>query len=134
MLHYYYLYYLYLALFIDKNKAISFVCFIALPEYKKIFKNLLLLDWCYNAEPSTQTKHRCLSQTGQSTTWWWKKVLLLWLNSKVWGEHFTIWLWWTTVRSFSHILSKLHFPSELFSIFLFSVVFEVLALLLWLDY
>ena len=34
---------------------------------------MFLLDWCYNGKPSTQIEHRCLSQTGQSTTWWWKK-------------------------------------------------------------
>ena len=33
-----------------------------------------------------------------------EKMLLLWLNFKACGEHFTIWLWWATVRSFSHIL------------------------------
>ena len=62
------------------------------------------------------------------------KLLLLWLSSKVWVEHFTIWLWWTIVRSFSYILFKFYFPSEWFSIFLFSAVCEVLALLLCLDY
>ena len=61
---------------------------------------MFLLDWYCNAEASTETKHRCLSQTGQSTTWWWKKMLLLWLNFKAWGKHFTIWPWWTTVKSF----------------------------------
>ena len=30
-----------------------------------------------------------------------EKVLLLWLNSIACGEHFTIWLWQATVRSFS---------------------------------
>ena len=44
-------------LFIDKYKAIFLVCFIDLPEYRKILKNLLLLDWCYNANLSTQIKH-----------------------------------------------------------------------------
>ena len=29
---------------IDKNKTISYVCFIALPEFKKIFKNMLLVN------------------------------------------------------------------------------------------
>ena len=28
-----------------------------------------------------------------------EKMLLLWLNSKACGEHFTIWPWWATVRS-----------------------------------
>ena len=123
-----------LALFIDKNKAISLVCFIALPEYRKIVKNMLLLDWCYDAKPFNKTKHRCLSQVGQSTTWWWKKMLLLWLNFKAWGKHLTIWLWCATVKNFSYILSNLYFPSEWVSIFfLFSAVCEVLTLMLWLD-
>ena len=34
---------------------------------------MLLVDWYYNVKPSTQIKHCCLFQTGQSTTWWWKK-------------------------------------------------------------
>ena len=34
-----------LALFTDKNKAISLVYFIALSEYTKTFKNMLLVDW-----------------------------------------------------------------------------------------
>ena len=109
------MYYQSTLLFIDKNKAVSLVCFIALSGYRKISKNMLLLDWCYNEEPSTQTKHRCLSQTGQSTTtWWWTKMLLLWLNSKTLGEHFTIWLWWATVRSFTYTLSKPYSPSFVF--------------------
>ena len=48
-----------------------------------------------------------------------EKMLLLWLNSKASGEQFTMWLWWTTVRSFSHILCKLYFPSEWLNIFCF---------------
>ena len=108
----------------QKNKAISLACFTALPEYRKMFKYMLLLDWCYNAESSTQI----LRQVNLLP------ILLLWLNSKVWEEHFTIWLWWITVRSFSHMLSKLYFPSEWYSIFLFSAVCEGLALFLWLHY
>ena len=46
-------------------------------------------------------------------------MLLLWLNSKACGEHFTIWLWWATGRRFSHILSLPYFPSEWFSFFCF---------------
>ena len=48
-----------------------------------------------------------------------EKMLLLWLNSKACGEHFTIWLWWATVRSFSHIFSLPYFPSKRFSTFYF---------------
>ena len=41
---------------------------------QKKIKHVLLLDLCYNAKPSTQIKHCCLSQTCQSATWWWKKI------------------------------------------------------------
>ena len=59
---------------IYRHKLSNFSCMIyCFPEYTKIFKNMLLLDWCYNVKPSTQIKHCCLFQTDQSTTWWWKK-------------------------------------------------------------
>ena len=38
-----------LALFIDKNKTVYLVCFNALPESRKIFKNMLLLDYWTDA-------------------------------------------------------------------------------------
>ena len=38
-----------------------------------------------------QIKHRCLSQTGQSTTWWWKKAAMAKFQSV--REAFQ---WWTT--------------------------------------
>ena len=80
------------------------------------------LKICYYWTDATMKNHLpkqnivvFLSQTGQSTTtWWWTKMLLLWLNSKMLGEHFTIWLWWATVRSFSYTLSKPYSPSFVF--------------------
>ena len=45
-----------------------------------------------------------------------KNVAAMAKFQRVW-EHFTIWLWCTTVRSFSHILSLPYFPSERVIIF-----------------
>ena len=78
-----------------QNKTVSLVCFIALPEYRNIFKNMLLVDWCYNAKPSTQIKHHALSQTDQSTTWGGKNVAAMAKFQSVWGnispsDHFTL--------------------------------------------
>ena len=108
-----------------QNKLISLVCFITLLEYRKIFKNVLLLD---------ETNKTSLSFLDRSIyDLMVEKLLPLWLNSKACGEHFTVWLSCTTVRTFSHILSFPYSPSEWFNMFLFSAVCEVLALLMWLD-
>lgn len=39
---------------------------ITLPEYRKKEKNILLLDWCYNAKPTSPIRDNCFSQTDQS--------------------------------------------------------------------
>ena len=84
-------------------------------------KYVSLLDWCYNAKPSTKTKHHCLSQTGQSTTWWWKKVAIAKFQSvREPFHHLTL----MDVRRFSHIMSLSYFS---FINVLFCVVCEVLG-------
>ena len=97
-------------------------------EISPINSNIMQLKMCYYwtdatmQKPSTKVKHHCFSQTGQSATWWWKKAPM----AKFQNER-KAFQWWATARRFSHIISLSYFS---FSNFLFSVVCEVLVLML----